>query len=57
MSKSKNGFGIAWPPNLHIGSIFFIRGYLNILEYGTIKPSLAGGETEMAWRQEPHLHH
>jgi hypothetical protein len=31
MSKSKNGFGIAWPPNLHIGSIFFIRGYLNII--------------------------
>jgi hypothetical protein len=45
------------PEFTHRLNFFFIRGYLNILEYGTIKPSLAGGETEMAWRQEPHLHH
>jgi hypothetical protein len=28
MSKPKNGFGIAWPPNLHIRPIFFVMGYL-----------------------------
>jgi hypothetical protein len=31
MTNPINGFGIPWPLNLHIGSIFFIRGYLNII--------------------------